>query len=754
MSDKSRIPKFYQLSISDRVRAIAERGLLTEPDSEQLATGAHTLDASAADRMIENVVGVMGLPLGMGLNFLINGKAYVVPLAVEEPSIVAALSASAKLAAAHGGFKASATAPVLIGQVQVVDVADVDAALEALEARKEEILSLANSFHPKMVARGGGAVDLEFRVLPRPNAVDPMLVVHLLVDTRDAMGANLVNGMCEGIAPLVETITEGKVFLRILSNLTDRSLARAEVHIPVDALKGRRGFSGEQVRDGVVLAGEFAEIDPYRAATHNKGIMNGIDPVAIATGNDWRAIEAGAHAYAARDGRYSSLTQWRVAEDGGLFGRIELPLKVGTVGGPLQANPTVGLSLKLLGVESATELAQVMATVGLAQNFAALRALATEGIQRGHMTLHARSVVTAAGTPPELFDEVLDRVVSDGEIKIWKAKQVLADLQAASESGRQLAEARQAEMGTGFGKVVIAGEHAVVYGRHAIAAPVPLTIKALVDDSQEGVELVIPSWGVEYQLTRERDKRRSFERSAGVIFDRLGLADRAMRIEVFPEVPRGMGLGGSAAMAVAIVRALDKHFRLGLTEADINALAFESEKEAHGRPSGLDNTVASYGRPIVFRPGDPPLVETLQVGTDIPFLVALSGKEGLTAKTVGRVRTAWKQNRKLYERIFDEIDTLALQSVSAIADGDLNRLGELMNINHGLLNALQVSTPALEQMVDIARKAGALGAKLTGGGGGGSILVLADGNEEAIAADLKKAGYDAFSWVLQSNSHG
>ena len=236
-----------------------------------------------------------------------------------------------------------------------MDVADVDAALEALEARKEEILSLANSFHPKMVARGGGAVDLEFRVLPRPNAVDPMLVVHLLVDTRDAMGANLVNGMCEGIAPLVETITEGKVFLRILSNLTDRSLARAEVHIPVDALRGRRGFSGEQVRDGVVLAGEFAEIDPYRAATHNKGIMNGIDPVAIATGNDWRAIEAGAHAYAARDGRYSSLTQWRVAEDGGLFGRIELPLKVGTVGGPLQANPTVGLSLKLLGVESATE---------------------------------------------------------------------------------------------------------------------------------------------------------------------------------------------------------------------------------------------------------------------------------------------------------------------------------------------------------------------------------------------------------------
>lgn len=754
MTDKSRIPKFYRLSVPDRVRAIADRGWLTELESQALVSGAHTLETAAADRMIENVIGVMGLPLGMGLNFLINDRAYVVPLAVEEPSIVAALSASAKLAAENGGFKTAATAPILIGQVQVVQVPDLDAALEALQDRKEEILSLANSFHPKMVARGGGAVDLECRILPRPNTVDPMLVIHLLVDTRDAMGANLVNGMCEGIAPLVETITQGKVFLRILSNLTDRALARAEVHIPVAALQGKRGFSGEQVRDGIVLAGEFAEIDPYRAATHNKGIMNGIDPVAIATGNDWRAIEAGAHAYAARNGRYSSLTQWRVADDGGLFGRIELPIKVGTVGGPLQTNPTVGLSLKLLRVDSATELAQVMAAVGLAQNFAALRALATEGIQRGHMTLHARSVVTAAGTPPELFDAVLDRVVSEGEIKVWKAKQVLEDFQAASESEQKSVEARQAEMGVGFGKVVIAGEHAVVYGRHAIAAPVPLTIKALVDDSSEGVELVIPSWDVEYRLTRDRDKRRSFERSAGVIFDRLGLADRAMRIEVFPEVPRGMGLGGSAAMAVAIVRALDKHFRLGLSDAEVNNLAFESEKQAHGRPSGLDNTVASYGRAIIFRPGDPPLVETLQVGADIPFLVALSGQEGLTAKTVGRVREAWKQNRKLYERIFDEIDALTLQSVSAIADGDLNRLGELMNINHGLLNALQVSTPALEEMVDIARRAGAVGAKLTGGGGGGSILVLADGNEAEIAAELGKAGYDAFPWTLEVNNHG
>jgi len=299
--DRRRIPEFYKLSVEERVRAVHERGLVTGSDFRALATGKHTLDTEAADKMIENVVGVIGLPLGLGMNLRVNDQPYIVPMVVEEPSVIAALGSASKLIAQHGGFKAEATDPILIGQIQVVELPDMEAAKAALLERKQEIISLANSFHPKMVARGGGARDIELFVHPLPSSGNLMLVVHLLVDTRDAMGANLTNGMCEGVAPLIESITGGKVFLRILSNLTDRALARAQCKIPVDALGGP-DYTGEQVRDGIIVATDFATVDPYRAATHNKGIMNGIDPVAIATGNDWRAIEAGAHAYAARGG--------------------------------------------------------------------------------------------------------------------------------------------------------------------------------------------------------------------------------------------------------------------------------------------------------------------------------------------------------------------------------------------------------------------------------------------------------------------
>ena len=289
-------------------------------------------------------------------------------------------------------------------------------------------------------------------------------------------------------------------------------------------------------------------------------------------------------------------------------------------------------------------------------------------------------------------------------------------------------------MGVGYGKVILLGEHAVVYGRHAIAAPIPLTIKALVEDCDEGIHLLIPRWGVEYRLASNANERRSFERPAGVMLDQLGLSRRAMRIEVFPEVPRSMGLGGSAAMAVAIVRALDKHFKLELTDAQVNSLAFESEKVAHGSPSGLDNTLACYGKALVFRPGDPPLVEPLNIREPIPAVIGMTGYEGLTAKTVGRVREAWQQDKKLYERIFDQIDALTLRGIQAIQDNDLPTLGELMNICQGMLNALQVSTPELEKLCDIARENGALGAKLTGGGGGGSIVAICDGDTEPVVA--------------------
>jgi hydroxymethylglutaryl-CoA reductase len=754
--DRLRIPDFYKLSVEERVRAVHERGLIDSADFRALATGRHTLDLEAADKMIENVVGVMGLPLGLGMNLLVNDKQYIVPMVVEEPSVVAAMGSACKLIRSCGGFRAEATDPILIGQIQVVNLPDIEKAKRALRDRQQDLINLANSFHPNMVARGGGARDIELFVHPLPSSGKPMLVVHLLVDTRDAMGANLVNGMCEGIAPLVESITGGEVFLRILSNLTDRALVRAHCRIPLTELAGR-GYSGEQARDGIIVAAEFAAVDPYRAATHNKGIMNGIDPVAIATGNDWRAIEAGAHAYAARSGRYSSLTDWWADEQGNLCGRIEVPIKVGIVGAPIESNPTVALNLRLLGVQSATELAQIMGAVGLAQNFAAIRALATEGIQKGHMTLHARSVVTAAGAPKEIFDEVLERLIQSGVVKVWKAQELVAEISAERSrdtSTRTPKRTQEAKMGVGYGKVILLGEHAVVYGRHAIAAPIPLSIKALVEDCDEGIHLLIPRWGVEYQLASNPNERRSFEKPAGVVLDQLGLSRRAMRIEVFPDVPRSMGLGGSAAMAVAIVRALDKHFGLGLTDDQVNRLAFESEKVAHGNPSGLDNTLACYGKALVFRAGDPPLIEPLNIREPIPAVIGMTGYEGLTAKTVGRVREAWQQDKKLYERIFDQIDALTLRGIQAIQDNDLPTLGQLMNICQGMLNALQVSTPELEKLCDIARENGALGAKLTGGGGGGSIIAICDGDTEPVVSAIRAAGFKALPVRLGAELNG
>jgi hydroxymethylglutaryl-CoA reductase len=373
------------------------------------------------------------------------------------------------------------------------------------------------------------------------------------------------------------------------------------------------------------------------------------------------------------------------------------------------------------------------------------------------MTLHARSVVTAAGAPKEIFDEVLERLVQSGVIKVWKAQELVTEVQderQRAKAGPKPKRGKEAAMGVGYGKAILLGEHAVVYGRHAIAAPIPLAIKALVEDCDEGIHLLIPRWGVEYRLATNPSERRSFERPAGVVLDQLGLTKRPMKIEVFPEVPRGMGLGGSAAMAVAIVRALDKHFKLGLKDEDVNRLAFESEKMAHGNPSGLDNTLACYGKALVFRAGDPPLVEPLNIREPIPAVIGITGFEGLTATTVGRVREAWQQDKKLYERIFDQIDALTLRGIQAIQDNDLPTLGQLMNICQGMLNALQVSTPELEKLCAIARENGALGAKLTGGGGGGSIIAICDGDTDLVVSAIRAAGFQAMPVRLGADLNG
>ncbi len=728
----SRIPNFFRMSIRERISALHQRGLLTDDDIQLLASGEHTLKLPVADKMIENVVGVFGLPMGLALNFLINGRDYAVPLVVEEPSIVAGLSGAARMARLSGGYTAESTAPILIGQVQAVDIDDPHQARLALLESKTEILALANSLHPKMVARGGGALDIEAYVHHAPEDGRDMVVLHLLVDTRDAMGANLVNGMCEGVASLVETITGGTVFLRILSNLTDRAIARASVRIPVNNLAGK-GYSGADVRDGIVLANDLATVDPYRATTHNKGIMNGVDSVAIATGNDWRAIESAAHAYAARSGQYRALTRWLKNEAGDLVGEIEIPMKVGTVGGSLETNPSVRINHRLLGSPSATELAGILATVGLAQNFAALRALSTDGIQQNHMTLHARSVASTAKVSEAMFDTVVEALIESGEIKVWKAKEIAKNL------SRNVAAPEQADRSSACGKVILLGEHAVVYGRPAIALPISLAVEASVQAGGSGVHMVIPRWGLEQKIELHTSKGVSGIMTT--VLQALDLEDRSMTIEVIPHVPRAMGLGGSSAMAVAVIRALDKTFALRLSDGRVNELAFECEKAAHGTPSGIDNTVATYGAPLVFENNDEPLFKELTIPEPVSLVVGITGKESLTANMVAKVRNLWNGNQLRYDAIFDQMAQLTIAGADALASAHFEELGQLMNLCQGYLNALQLSTPELEELIHIARANGALGAKLTGGGGGGSMIALCPDNADRVVNAIEAAGF-------------
>jgi hydroxymethylglutaryl-CoA reductase len=420
----SRLPGFYQQSLAERGQAITAWAGLT-PAQRAALDGSGGLTPEQADHMIENVVGLHALPLGVAVNFQVNGREVLVPMAVEEPSVVAGASFMAKLARAGGGFTAHVTAPEMIGQMQILDVANPPAARLRLLEQKTRLLDLANQVDPVLLKFGGGARDLEVRLI-ESSPVGPFLVAHLIYDTRDAMGANAVNTACETLAPTLEQITGGRVHLRILSNLADRRLARARCTIPAAAL-AFGDFTGERVRDGIIEAYAFAAVDPYRAATHNKGIMNGVDAVVIATGNDWRAIEAGAHAYAARGGRYTPLSTWG-SEAGDLVGTLEMPLAVGIVGGATRVHPTAQAALKLMGVTQARELAEIIVSVGLAQNLAALRALATEGIQRGHMTLHARQVAIAAGASGALVDQVAGRMVAEKLVRSDRAEAILKEV--------------------------------------------------------------------------------------------------------------------------------------------------------------------------------------------------------------------------------------------------------------------------------------------------------------------------------------
>ena len=418
MKKTSQISGFYKLTPEERIQHVKEFADLTDQEVEILqSTGA--LDMELADRMIENVVGTFPLPLGIAMNFLINKKDYLIPMAIEEPSVVAAATYAAKMAREKGGFFTSSTDPIMIGQIQAVDIKDPFAAKMKILSAKKEILQKADDQDPMLVSVGGGAKDLHVKVIDAKTG--PMVITELHVDCRDAMGANAVNTMAEAVAPIIERITGGRVYLRIISNLAVKRLARAW------AIIAKETVGGEEVIDGIVEAYNFAAADPYRAATHNKGILNGIIGVVIATGNDHRAIEAGAHAYAVRNGHYGTLSYWEKNSDGDLVGSIELPMAVGLIGGATKVHPTAKVALKILGVKTANELGEVMAAVGLAQNLGALRALAHEGIQRGHMALHARNVAITAGASGKLIDLVVERMVEERKVRMDRAKELLEE---------------------------------------------------------------------------------------------------------------------------------------------------------------------------------------------------------------------------------------------------------------------------------------------------------------------------------------
>jgi len=411
----SRLPGFYKLSIDERLKIVKEFAGLTEEETLALKNFGN-LGEKLADVMIENVIGAISYPFAVAVNFMINGREYLVPMVLEEPSVVAAASNAARFMRRDGGIKAEAEASLMIGQVQVINLLNPNYAKMLVLEHKKEIIDLANQQDPILVKLGGGAKDVEARVID--TRIGPMLIVHLIVDVKDAMGANAVNTMCEAVAPLIEKITGGKVLLRIVSNYAVKRLVRAWVKVYKEDI-------GEEVVDGIVAASAFAEADPYRAVTHNKGIMNGIIAIALATAQDHRAIEAGAHAYAARTGRYRPLSIWEKDEDGNLVGTLEIPLAVGTVGGATRTHPIARIALKILGVKSAKELAEIMAAVGLAQNFAALRALATEGIQKGHMKLHARNLAIMAGARGELVDKVAELMIKEGKVSYSRAVEIL-----------------------------------------------------------------------------------------------------------------------------------------------------------------------------------------------------------------------------------------------------------------------------------------------------------------------------------------
>ncbi|MCB2212350.1 hydroxymethylglutaryl-CoA reductase, degradative [bacterium] len=720
----SRIPGFYRLPVERRLAYLARSYNLSEKQLNTLREG-RALRIEHAVNMVENAIGVHGMPLGLALNFLIDKRDYLVPMAIEEASIIAAASKAALMIRQGGGFDTDVDAPVMIGQIQVLDLDDPVEAESLIHNNKQAILGQANLANPRMVDRGGGAFDVETRVVDGGEGVGRMLIVHLLIDVREAMGANHVNTSCEAAGPLIETITGGRVHLRILSNLADKRLARAHFAMPFEQLKTSE-YSGEEVAKRMVEAYRMAWADPYRATTHNKGIFNGIGAAAMALGQDWRAIEAGGHAWAARDGQYRSLTDYWIA-DGALHGSIALPMQVGAVGGALNSHPGVRLLRRIAGVRDAQEIGAMFAAVGLAQNFAACHALSTVGIQKGHMALHARSVAISVGVPTDQVETVANEMIRRGDVKVAVAEEIFTRMQNEKTSSAPEAKNGLPLEAWAPGKVVLFGEHATVYNYPGITCSIDIGLTIRIKQDNDGPRFLSPKFNQPFGAPESDRDIRLFTRAVDQALEMYELQREPIAVEIDSDLVPGMGLGSSAAFSAALVSGLRK-LRNETGEISLARDLFDDvqslESIFHGHPSGMDAATVISDGVLWFRKGPPREIIPIHVQKPMAGLICFVAPGARTIDMVARVRSSRDLNPKRVDGLLEKIGEVTSDAGIALGTGDEVEVGKLMLRNHELLARLGVSTRELDNAVELLVDNGVLGAKLTGSGGGGAVIAL------------------------------
>ncbi|MDP8206205.1 MAG: hydroxymethylglutaryl-CoA reductase, degradative [Candidatus Electryonea clarkiae] len=742
----SRIPGFYRLPVERRLVYLARSFNLTDEQVTQLRDG-RTLRVEHAVNMVENAFGVLGMPLGLGLNFLVNGHDYLVPMVIEEASIIAAASKAALMIRKGGGFHTEVDEPVMIGQIQVLDLDDPVRAAQILNERKEEIIEQANLSCPLMVQRGGGAFDIETRIFEAENNHQAMLIVHLLYNVQEAMGANSVNSACEAAGPVIEKITGGRVNLRILSNLADHRIAKAEFSLPYKYL-ATDSMSGEEVAGRLLEADRMAWVDPYRATTHNKGIFNGIGAAALALGQDWRAIEAGGHAYAARDGQYRSLTRFSIEGDS-LKGEIKLPLQVGWVGGAVNSHPGFKILRQISGVQNSKELASLLASVGLGQNFAACLALSTVGIQKGHMALHARSIALSVGASANDVEEVAQEMISRSRVQVEEAESIYKEILKKRELRKKLHHRKELLVETSSpGKVVLFGEHATVYNLPGITAAIDINLNIQISRDLHGPRFLNPHFKQPFDVPKSDQDIRLFSRAVDVALSLNKLEHESIAIQIESDLVPGMGLGSSAAFSAALCKALHLYKGEDIPHSWSGSLFNEVqqlESIFHGHPSGMDAATVLSDGVIWFRKGPPREILPIRLREDFAGIICMVEPGARTIELVKQVRRSRDLNRKRVDNILDEIGTLTVDAGIALGTGDVEEVGKLMFRNHELLARLGVSTPALDNSVEKLLDLGVYGAKLTGSGGGGAIIALVDPD---MHDDLVKELSNEFAMVF------